>query len=209
MKQLVVLFCLSGFMCLLSCTPTAVDTAKQELLKAIADEQISADFTYTATTSDAGTTTVFRNDAVNEKLVLESRDTTILLGFYTERKKGEKAGTIYKSQLRLKDSVLTIEVTDLKGNLQDRVAYPTPQQVLKAPAPGGHDTIDECLDELFCQFEALRCEANKDCETKYYAVICCLNDGSCYSIHFFFPPTDPRCLFRPWPLDPPILVARM
>ena len=43
MKQLFVLFCLSGILAFFACTPSSVDNAKEALLKAIQDEQVSAD----------------------------------------------------------------------------------------------------------------------------------------------------------------------
>jgi len=205
--------CLISFLILLiSCNQkpsnvSAVDQMKYDLENVIKTNHANTKFSLKTIQDERSQLVVMRNASVGKQIDLGKDDSTILLGYYAESLKNAPA-KVFKTELVKKGKRLFLQTTDEEGKLVEKKDFPIMDADSAMNDSGGFETLDDCIESFFCTFEGIQCEANKTCETQFYGTTCCLNDGSCFSIHFIFPPTNPWCRFKSFVFDTPLVVAR-
>jgi len=211
MKKIQFLFVFISLSLFISCDKSvqkvsSIDLMKENLKETLNEKYPDLKFTYSATHQNDKDVVLMKNASVDNQVNLTQKDANVLLGYYSEALKGQNA-IMYKTELVKKGKQLSVITSDLKGNIIRSNDFPI-QDNPGTNSPNGFDTLDECIDSFFCTFEGVQCEANKTCKTINYGTTCCLSDGTCYSIHFSFPPTNPWCKFQIEMLDIPLVVTR-
>ena len=133
---------------------------------------------------------------VKDLINMDSGPANLVLRF--TRVKDKKANTvkILKTEIIKTGKDLTLQVTDIGSN--DIVSKNTFTPVAHGSGDGGRsqafDTLADCIRDFDCTRRgALQCEANRTCQDQFAALICCLKNGQCISVHFVIRPTSLRC----------------
>jgi hypothetical protein len=196
-------FCLAvvllslGLVC--SCTTTTPDP-REELLRALKGANVEG--YYFATEEDETQMVAsLTNSAVRNLIILDSGDTNLVLRYTGIKDKKTGTPKTYKTEAIKAGAELTLLVTDIAtGEVVRRVAFPAPEPHTKSDTTGpppAFDSLEDCLRDFNCTRRgALQCEANRTCEDQFAALICCLSNGQCYSVHLIIKPTSLRCILR-------------
>ena len=134
------------------------------------------------------------NSAVRKPINLNKAGTDLILSYSQVKDKKKRTTRAFKSQVKTDGSSVAIIVRDLVTN---RVISKNP---FPSPTPHDHDgdtgfeTLEQCIQDFRCKHGGeLQCEANRTCKTQFAALICCLNNGNCFSVHLVFHPNTLRC----------------
>lgn len=132
------------------------------------------------------------NPATVNLTPLAKGTTNVVIGYKRIRDQKANATHTYKTEARIAGNDVTLVVTDTASNEAVlNVKFPEAQP---HATDGGFDTLGECLADFFCKNgSALQCEANRTCRDQFWAVICCLKSGQCFSVHGVVHPNTLRC----------------
>ena len=196
---------------LFSCNDSKVKSPKQELLDSFKDQKIESAFNFETSENDSLVTNAFKNKAVSGQIMLTTRDTSIVIGYFSEKNKKTASSSALKYELIMRDSVVYIEISDAAKKIIDKIIYPAIKSTtggIPPPLPDGFNSINDCIADFNChRLGELQCQANKTCKPVGAGIICCLTNGQCFSIHFLITPNTPICSIRINQI-PDILVLR-
>ena len=133
------------------------------------------------------------NPAMIDLTPLPKGTTNVVVGY--KRVVDRKANTThtYKTEARIAGNDVTLVVTDTATN-QAVLNVKFPEAQPHAAGGAQFDTLAECLADFFCRNgSALQCAANRTCHDQFWAVICCLKSGLCFSVHGVVHPNSRRC----------------
>lgn len=187
-----------------------IEMTKKAVLKLAEEQGIQLSFQFEAIENDSSLAVVFKNKDIGKQVEIGSRDTSIILGLFSERVKGAEYGAILKSTLIRSDSRIYVEVSDMvEDKIIHTVELPAPTDDFEPFPGGGYDSFQECLEEFMCQNSSkYQCLANEKCENVFAGVLCCLENGSCAWFDFIiFRPNNPRCIFKIEMIDIPVVMA--
>lgn len=196
---------------LFSCNDSKVESPKQELLDAFKDQKIESDFNFETSENDSLTTAAFKNKAISNQIMLTTRDTSLVIGYFSEKNKKTSSSSVHKYELIMHDSAVYIEISDATKKIIDKITYPAiidNTGGVTPPVPDGFDSINDCIADFNCTRRgALQCQANKTCSPVGAALLCCLTNGQCFSVHLLITPNIPICSIKSSRI-PDILIRR-
>ena len=163
---------------------------KQELLRTLKGTNIKG-YHFSQQEDENKVVASLTNSAVRKPIDLNKAGAGLILS-YTQVKDKKKGTTRrFKSEVETNGSNVTIIVRDLVTN---RLISKNP-----FPSPTSHDdtgfqTLEQCIQDFRCKHGGeLQCEANRTCKPQFAALICCLKNGNCFSVHLVFHPNSLRC----------------
>ena len=194
-----VLLCMILFgLALVSCNrPTPSENqnpdAKADLLKSLNGANVNG-FDFSTREDDASAVAALTNSAVRSLITLDKGANGVVLQYARVKDKKANSTRTYKTEVLRNGNALTLQVSDLATNAvvsKDNFPTATPHDEQK------FTTLEECLKDFDCKHRGeLQCEANRTCKDQFAAIICCLADGSCFSVHLIIRPTSLRCRFN-------------
>ncbi len=141
------------------------------------------------------------NSAVRNLIKLDSSATNLVVRYTSAKDKKVNTTRTYKTEIVKAGTALTLVVTDMAtGEVVTRKAFPAPEPhkaTDTAGPPPTFDSLEDCIRDFNCTRRgALQCEANRTCEDQFAALICCLKNGQCFSVHLIIRPTTLICRLR-------------
>jgi hypothetical protein len=193
-----VLLCIVLFALVLVCScnrttkPEKADP-KADLAKSLKGANVTG-FDFSTREDDATAITSFTNSAVRTLITLDKDANGVVLQYASVTDKKANTTRTYKTEVLRSGTALALQVSDLATNQvvsKDNFPTATPHDEPK------FNTLEECLKDFDCKHRGeLQCEANRTCKDQFAAVICCLTNGQCFSVHFIIRPTSLRCRFN-------------
>src|SRR5262245_50000181 len=189
----------SGFVCLLLIAFVSCKTGPKGDLRDTVGQDVRG-YVYSKGEDDSTIAEAVINPAVVNATPLDKNAASTVVGFKRVTDKKTNTTRTYRTEARRSGEAVSLVATDVATN----------QAVLdiKFDPPVRHgvttyDTLQECINDFFChEGAALKCEANKTCKDQFAALICCLKNGTCFSVHLVIRPTTIRCqLIGPLPDD--------
>ncbi len=176
-----------------SCKTTTPDL-KGELVRSLQGEDVNG-FNFAIEGDENQTVVSLTNSALRNLITLDNNTTSFNLKFTLVKDKKSGITKTYKTEIVKQGTDLTLVVTDIaSGKVVSRSVFPKAEP---HHLPGGahnFDTLEECIEDFYCTTApTLQCEANRTCEDQFASLLCCLNDGLCYSVHMIIRPNTWRC----------------
>lgn len=182
-----------GLIC--SCKTPTPETSdpKAELLKSLKGASVTG-FDFSTREDDATAVASFTNSAVRALITLDKDANGVVLQYASVKDKKANTTRTYKTEVLRNGTALTLRVSDIATNeVVSKDAFPT-ATLHEGPK---FNTLEECLKDFDCKHRGeLQCEANRTCKDQYAAIICCLTNGQCFSVHFIIRPNSLRCRFN-------------
>jgi hypothetical protein len=185
---LVAIFTIGPLFLVNSCAPAP--TAREELVRSLKGANVEG-FDFALTEDVNGTVSSLTNREVGSLIGLDTIPGLVLQYTRVVDKKANSVKT-YKTEVEKKERTIAIVVTDIATGAEfSRVTFPPPQPHAE---PMKFRTLQDCIDSFKCAGgDSLQCVANRTCQPQFAALICCLTDGNCFSVHLIFRPTNPLC----------------
>jgi len=182
-----------GLLC--SCQTTVSDL-KEEFVRSLKSANVEG-YYFAIEEDETQIVTYLTNSAVRNLIQLEG-DTTVVLKYTRIKVKKANTAKTYITEVAKAGTALALLVKDIAtGEVSSRKTFPVPEPHRDTDTTGSlpiFDSLEDCLRDFNCTRRgALQCEANRTCEDQYAAMICCLSDGLCYSVHLIIRPTTLRC----------------
>jgi hypothetical protein len=163
-----------------------------ELVRALQEVDLTG-FDFATEENDSQMTASFTTSKVRN--VIADPGDKLVLGYTLVKDLKMNTQSVTRAEIVKSDTGVAMLITDLKtGDTLERLPFPAPEPH-HDPDSETFETLQDCLDEFKCKETALQCEANRTCQDQYASTICCLQDGSCWDVHFVFRPTSLRCRF--------------
>ena len=163
---------------------------KQEILRMLKGKKLKG-YYFSLQDDDNKVVASLTNSAVRKPIDLNKTGTGLVLSYTRVKDKRKKSTRTYKSEVETDGSDVTIIVKDLVNNrLVNKNTFPSPT----SHDGTGFDTLEQCIADFRCKHGGeLQCEANRTCKPQFAALICCLKNGNCFSVHLVFHPNSLRC----------------
>src|SRR6266404_3063645 len=155
MKKNICFFLFLAFTVFLSCK-NATENPKQKLLNAFKDQKIDSAWNFETAENDSMKTAAFRNKAIGERIEISSRDTSLVIGFFSRENKLTHSSMLFKSELFRHDSLLYVEITDPSGKQIDKILLPSAKKRVSITAPAQPSittfgNFDACFYDFNCK----------------------------------------------------------
>jgi hypothetical protein len=196
-------FCLSivllalGLVC--SCKTTMPDP-REDLVRSLKGANVEG---YHFATNEDETQVIasLTNSAVRNLIKLDSGATNLVLRYTGVKDKKTNSTRTYRTEIAKTGDTLTLLVTDIASNeVVSKNTFPALESHSTTDTTGRgptFDSLEDCIKDFDCTRRgALQCEANRTCKDQFGALICCLNNGQCFSVHLIIRPTTLRCILR-------------
>jgi len=182
-----------GLLC--SCKSPAAPSPRDELVSALKGANVDG-FDFATSEDESQAVASLTNRAVRGLVNMDTGPTNFVLRY--TRVKDKKTNTIktYKTEMVKAGKEFTLQVTNLASNevVSKNTFQRTEGHTPGDPGPPTFDTLEDCIKDFDCTRRgALECEANRTCKDQFAALICCLNNGQCFSVHLIIRPTSLRC----------------
>lgn len=176
---------------LVSCKTAAPDP-RAELIGSLEGADVGG-YLFSLDEERGRTTASLTNPAVHDLVRLGEGDPGLVLRYSRVEDEDGSTSDIFRSEILRREASLTLAVTDLAtGEVVDEWLFP---DGLACKQKFG--SLDECIDAFECASKgSLLCQANRTCDPQRAGLICCLDDGTAFSVHLVVAPTDWRCRFR-------------
>lgn len=192
-------FCLASMLfsiALLCSCQTTISDPREEFVRSLKGANVEG-YYFAIEENETQIVTSLTNSAVRNLIQLDG-DTTVVLKYTRIKEKKANTAKIYITEVVKTGTALALLVKDIeKGEVSSRKTFPAPVPHNDTDTTGSlpiFDSLEDCLTNFNCTRRgALQCEANRTCEDQYAAMICCLSDGLCYSVHLIIRPTTLRC----------------
>ena len=165
---------------------------KQDLLRTLKGRNVKG-YYFSLQEDENKVVASLTNSAVRKPINLNKARRNLILAYNQVKNKKKRTTRTFKSEVRTEGPDVAIIVRDLVTN---RVIskYPFPSPTSHHPGHTRFKTLQQCIQDFRCKHGGeLQCEANRTCKTQFGALICCLTNGNCYSVHLIFPPNSLRC----------------
>jgi hypothetical protein len=152
-------------------------------------------FHFATEEDESQTVASLTKSAVRNRVTLDNSTANLVLKYTLVKEKKAGAQRTYKTEVVKTGKKLALVVTDIASNeVVSRTEFPEPQQHDLPDGPATFDSLEECIADFYCTTApALQCEANRTCKDQYWCLLCCLNDGMCFSVLLMIRPTALRC----------------
>ena len=190
------LFVWLGFGLLSSCT-TAMPDAREDLRRSLKGADVK-DYVLTVNDDDAETREALTNPAVRNVITMDRGTPNVVLRYTRVHDKKTNTRKTYRAEAVRSGNEITLVVTNVATNeVVSKRTFPAPQRhATAAGSPPTFKTLADCIGDFNCtRGGALQCEANRTCQNQFAALLCCLDNGQCISVHLVINPTSPRCQF--------------
>jgi hypothetical protein len=183
-----------GLLC--SCKRPAAASPRDELVSALKGANVDG-FDFATNEDESQAVASLTNGAVRGLVNMDTGPMNFVLRY--TRVKDKKTNTVktYKTEMVKAGKELTLQVTDLASNevVSKNAFQRTDGHSPSDPgAPPTFNTLEDCIKDFNCTRRgALECEANRTCKDQFAALICCLNNGQCFSVHLIIRPTSLIC----------------
>ncbi len=175
-------------------TPGATSDPRTDLIQSLKGARIEG-YNFETREDDNEAVASLTKSALDGVIMLDSGANNLVLRY--ARIKDKKANTTrtFKTEITKAGTTLTLLVTDVAtGEVVSKNAFPAAEAHTGAPT---FDTLQACIADFNCKNRgALECEANRTCQDQFAALLCCLKDGQCFSVHIIIRPTSLRCQLR-------------
>jgi hypothetical protein len=163
---------------------------KQELLRMLKGRKVKG-YHFSLQEDENKVVASLTNSAVRRPIDLNKAGGDLVLSYTKVKDKKKKTSRTFKSEVKTYGSDVAIIVRDLVTNrVISKYEFPSPT----SHHGDGFETLDQCMQDFRCKHGGeLLCEANRTCKPQLAALICCLNNGDCYSVHLVFHPNSFRC----------------
>jgi len=196
-------FCLAivllslGLVC--SCKTTRSDP-REDLVRSLKGANVEG-YHFATKEDDTQVIASLTNSAVRNLIKFDGGVTNLVLRYTSVRDKSTNTTRTYKTEITKAGTALTLLVTDIAtGEVVSKDTFPAPESHRKTDTTGRgptFDSLEDCIRDFDCTRRgALQCEANRTCQDQFAALICCLKNGQCFSVHLIIRPTTLRCRFR-------------
>jgi hypothetical protein len=165
---------------------------KQELLRVLKGKNVKR-YHFSLQEDENKVVASLTNSAVRKPINLNRGGTGLILGYTQVKYKKKRTTRSFKSEVKTDESNVAIVVRDLVTNrVISKNSFPSPTP--HHPGDTRFKTLQQCIQDFRCKHGGeLQCEANRTCRTQFAALICCLTNGNCYSVHLVFHPNSLRC----------------
>jgi hypothetical protein len=198
------IFCLSTALVSLSllfaCKPAKTD-AREDLISLLKGANVDG-FNFGTEENETQTVSSLTNSAVRQLVTLDGGTTNLVLRYTGIIDKKTNITRTSRTEIVKSGKELTLQVTDIaNGEVIFKQKFPVPEPHQPADVTSGSptfDTLEACLDDFNCTRRgSLQCEANRTCQDQYAALMCCLKNGQCFSVHLVIKPTTFKCTWAP------------
>lgn len=179
------------FLLVSGCTTTT--NRREELLDSLKDAAATG-YVISSREDDAKEQVSLINPATNGLITAAETDQGLTLQYSAVRDKTTNRITTFQTEVVRAGRLIELVVMDTSsGQVVVRTSFPTPPACGDATAPS-FDSLNACIQDFQCRHAGqLQCEANRTCDAQPAALMCRLKTGECFSVHFLYPPTRPRC----------------
>ena len=180
--------------CLVGSCKTTTSDPRADLLQSLKGANVEG-YRFSTREDDLQATATLTNGAVRDLVTLDQRDTNLVLAYTSVRDKKTGATNLYRTEIIKAGSALTLLVTNLTTNeVLERTTSAAPERHNPPAGAPGFNTLSDCIRDFDCTRRgALQCEADRTCQAQMAALICCLNNGQCFSVHLIIRPGSRRC----------------
>jgi hypothetical protein len=181
---------------ILSCHKSNIESVRKELLQYTGLYKNKISFNFEETENDSNIVAFFKNKSVGKFIFLSTLDTSVLVEFCYIKSKNRNSSKVYQSSVVKKDSLIFLEVIDLKRKFIKTVKFPIINPVFVAPGMF-HSSIEACLSDYYesQEYFSILAQVNRTCEPSPLVGPCChLTSGSTVCIDLIIKPTRPYCL---------------
>jgi hypothetical protein len=163
---------------------------KVELLRKLKGKNVKG-YHFSLQEDESKVVAFLTNSAVRKPIDLNRAEDGMILAYNLVKDKKKKTIRTFKSEVKANGSSVAIIVRDLVTNkVTSKNSFPSPSQHRGT----AFKTLEQCINDFRCKHGGeLLCEANRTCKPQFAALICCLSNGSCFSVHLVFHPTSLRC----------------
>lgn len=163
---------------------------KQELLRTLKGKNIKG-YHFSLQEDENKVVASLTNSAVRKPIDLNKAGAGLILSYTQVTDKKKRTTRRFKSEVETKGFNVVIIVRDLVTNrVISKNSFPSPT----SHDDTGFETLEQCIQDFRCKHGGeLQCEANRTCKPQFAALICCLNNGNCFSVHLVFHPNSLRC----------------
>ncbi len=170
---------------------TTTTDLRGELIRSLKGEYVEG-FHFATEEDENQTVASLTNSAVRNFIALEESKTSLVVRYTLVKKKETATSRVYKIEVVKTGTEVALVVTDMATDeLVNKIVLPEPERHDKHT----FESIDDCIADFdSTPFQsALQAEANRTCEDQIAHVLCCLSNGSCFSVVLFIKPTSWRC----------------
>ena len=163
---------------------------KKEILRMLKGKNLKG-YNFSLQEDESKVVTSLTNSAVRKPIDLNKAGPDLVLSYTQVKDKKKKTTRTFKSEVKTDGSNVAIIVRDLVTNrVISKNSFPPPT----SHNDTGFETLEQCIQDFRCKHGGeLQCEANRTCKDQYAALICCLKNGNCFSVHLVFHPNTLRC----------------
>lgn len=182
-----------GLLC--SCKIPAAPSPRDELVSALKGANVDG-FDFATSEDESQAVASLTNRAVRGLVDMDTGPTNFVLRYTRVKDKKTNIIKTYKTEIVKAGKELSLQVTDLGSNeVVSKNAFQRAEgQAPGDPGPPTFNTLEDCIKDFDCTRRgALECEANRTCKDQFAALMCCLNNGQCVSVHLIIRPTSLRC----------------
>lgn len=182
-----------GLLC--SCKIPAAPSPRDELVSALKGANVDG-FDFATSEDESQAVASLTNRAVRGLVDMDTGPTNFVLRYTRVKDKKTNIIKTYKTEIVKAGKELSLQVTDLGSNeVVSKNAFQRAEgQAPGDPGPPTFNTLEDCIKDFDCTRRgALECEANRTCKDQFAALMCCLNNGQCFSVHLIIRPTSLRC----------------
>jgi hypothetical protein len=185
---------------LFACKP-AKTGAREDLISLLKGANVEG-FNFGIEENETQAISSLTNSAVRQLVTLDGGTATLVLRYTSVKDKKTNVTKTSKTEIVKSGKELTLQVTDIaNGEVIFKQRFPAPEPHQPADATSGlptFDTLEACLNDFDCTRRGpLQCEANRTCQDQYAALMCCLKNGQCLSVHLVIKPTTFKCKLPP------------
>lgn len=171
---------------------------RQEFIRSLKGANVDG-YLFATEEQDNQVVTSLTNSAVRNLITWDNSATNLVLRYTGVKDKKTNTTQTSKTEAVKTGNALAIQVTDIAtGQVISKDTFPTAEPHL--PTGPTFDTLEDCIKDFNCTRRgALQCEADRTCKNQFAALICCLKNGQCFSVHLIIRPTRLRCLIATFP----------
>lgn len=175
---------------------TKIPDIRGELVSALKGAYVDG-FHFSSDEDENQTVASLTNPAVRNYIALDDDTTNLIIGYTLVKNKESAVNTVYKVEILKAETKFTLVVRDIvTDSLVNELLLP---ELEKHELHDEHsfDSIEECIAEFDgTDYQiSVQAEANRTCEDQLPGLLCCLNNGMCFSVHLFVKPTAWKCRF--------------
>ena len=162
---------------------------KQELLRMLKGKNVKG-YHFSLQEDENKVVASLTNSALRKPIDLNRAGADLILGYTQVKDKKKNTTRTFKSEVNTKGSSVAIIVKDFVTNrVISKYSFPSPSP----HEDTGFKTLEQCIQDFRCKHGGeLQCEANRTCKPQFAALICCLSNGNCFSVHLVFLPNTLR-----------------